>query len=508
MVLRELAAKLTLHADPTGFNKAEAMIGQVKAALVGVGVTLTAGAVYHGLKHLVDETAAAAFESSKNAKMIGISREAYDELGFAAKESGVHVETLQTGLRYLNIASARAGQGGRELGKAFRALGVSPAGKPVDKLLMDIAAGYERLGKSDPRRVLFAREMFGRGGIEMLRLLDKGKEGLAEMREEAHKLGLVFTDEDVEAATDFKKATLTLHSTLESLKRAIAIPLMRELAKGKRELTEWLKANREIIRERVIQFVKILVQTFQAFLSVLNGAIEALVAVGKGIAAVAAHSAVLKGVFIALGVAGALALAPALSGIALLMIALEDIWGWVTGKRKHTIMGELFGDFDKLWGKINPEDNTLVAAAKIMAQSISQAKKDLEWIVAAFGVGPKAKELSAIVSRNSTGMNLLNGAGATSGWLTSGAAALLPGQMGADAAGRRDAYLRQMGLYFGREFLDERGQAAVGILPGGGGVTIGEINVHSTSADPVAVANEVTRQLRVELGAAHAAVAR
>lgn len=401
MVLREMFAKLGLQVDPTGFTRAEAMLGSVKTTLVGLGVTLTAGAVYHGLKQLVDNTANAAFEASKNAKMIGISREAYDELGFAARESGVHVETLQTGLRYLNVAAARAAQGGREFSRAFRTLGVSPAGKPVDKLLMDIAAAYERLPKSDPRRVLFARELFGRGGIDMLRLLDKGKAGLAEMREEAHKLGLVFSDEDVEAATNFRQASLALHSTLESLKRAIAIPLMRELAKGKRELTEWLKANRELIRERVIGFVKLLMQTLQALLSVLHGASEALIAVAKGIAAVAKESGVLKGVFIALGLAGAMALAPMLTMIGALLLVLEDVWGWVTGKRKKTVMGRMFGSFDEF------KKSGLGGLAHDMADAFHEAYDWLVKIADKLGVGAKKDESSGFLAavRRMTGFS-------------------------------------------------------------------------------------------------------
>jgi len=78
---------------------------------------------------------------------------------------------------------------------------------------------------SGTERAAMARELFSRGGAEMLGFLSMGSAGLAKMTEEAEKLGLVITSKDVEAMREHQAAVRLLKEELE----ALAVTVGREV---------------------------------------------------------------------------------------------------------------------------------------------------------------------------------------------------------------------------------------------------------------------------------------
>lgn len=388
MIVRELAARLGLQVDNSTFQKGNALIGGLKTTLIGLGATLTAGAVYHGLKSLVEHTADAAREAGKAAQRVGITREAYEELAFAAEHSGVSAEGMEQSLKFLNRAIYEGGKHSGEVGAIFRRLGVNigHGTRSAGEVLGDLAARFQAM-PDGPQKTASAIRLFGRAGTEMIPMLNKGREGIAELRKEAHELGLVFSQEDVEAAWDFKRASLALHATLESLRRSVAVPLMRHFAEGQRRLVEWLRANREIIRERVVWFVEKLVGALESLSRVIASLIDANVAFYKWLGQLAEKSMALKVAFGILGAGIALALKPGVTVVLALLGAVEEVWGWLTGSRK-TLLEDWLGPFKGIEDlfTIKAGDSDLMQAFRLMAFTVKETLDNLEKVARFMGI--------------------------------------------------------------------------------------------------------------------------
>jgi len=70
-------------------------------------------------------------------------------------------------------------------------------------------------------RTALARELFSRGGAEMLGFLVKGSEGLAEFTKKAEKLGLILHTKDVDAFKELKRAEEQFKAQHEALDMVI-----------------------------------------------------------------------------------------------------------------------------------------------------------------------------------------------------------------------------------------------------------------------------------------------
>jgi hypothetical protein len=139
-----------------------------------------------------------------SADKIGITAEALQELRFAADETDVPVEALESSLQRLNgtLGAFKTGVGDGKVKEAFEALGIKPQDlKGINNAndLLPILA--DRLGRvSDTAaQVQLARKL---GGEDILPILRLQADGLDLVRRRAHELGLVLSNETVKALSD------------------------------------------------------------------------------------------------------------------------------------------------------------------------------------------------------------------------------------------------------------------------------------------------------------------
>jgi hypothetical protein len=352
VIIQELLVKLGFQVDGPSFSKADSALAGLKRSLAKLGVTLAAGAIVKSLKDLVEGTAASALEADRAAQRVGVSRVAYEELAHAAEESGVSVGSMEFGLRILNRGLYESSTGSKASAKEFADLGVKTkdgTGKlrGADDVLMDIAEHFKAMPDGS-RKSALAMDLFGRSGTNLIPMLNKGRDGLAEFRKEAHEMGLVFSDEDVAAAKEFRVATSELHDRLEGIRRRIALALLPQLIRMKTEFAAWIKLNRELITQRVVAFASGLAKAFEMLVNMT----EPLRKLGEAIMYMAQESEAFRVIAIGLGaVLFAMFNAPYAAAL-LLMGVIEEIWGWITGKR-YTVLERMFGSYKDL-KKDNP----------------------------------------------------------------------------------------------------------------------------------------------------------
>jgi hypothetical protein len=171
----------------SNFNRAFAGLS-VAGALAGV-VALGKRAIETG-----DELGKAAIKA-------GVSGRAISELAFAARMSDVDLGSLSTSLRFMQKNLSEAGTGAQAPITALAALGLRVEelqGLKADEQFEILADRIAAL-QNPADRARAATELFGRAGAELLPLFEQGAEGIRKAREEAQRLGLSFSDEQLGA---------------------------------------------------------------------------------------------------------------------------------------------------------------------------------------------------------------------------------------------------------------------------------------------------------------------
>jgi plasmid maintenance system antidote protein VapI len=189
----------------------------------------------------------------KTSKMLGISTEELQHLQYAADLSDVSAETLTHSLGKLQIqlGGGIAGKGGPAIA-ALQKLGVhtkDAAGKTRDMqdILQDAAEGIKKI--DDPtKRAAAAVQLFGKSGREMLPMLSKGREGIADLIKEADELGIVMGRDFVENSAKALEQSKKLDWSWRALKGTVAQELYPGFKKFVDIVTKVVKGFMDIVK--------------------------------------------------------------------------------------------------------------------------------------------------------------------------------------------------------------------------------------------------------------------
>lgn len=211
----------------------------------------------------------------------GQSTTALQEWEFVSKMAGASGEAMTHAWTHMARTLGEVKDGSVEAARAFGQLGVRVRDghgqlRTQQELFDEVA---DKLAKMKPgwERNAAVMKIFGRGGTEILPVIAKGAKGIEELKQEAHDLGLVMSEEDVEAAGEFAKGMERIHAVGESLRRDLAMPLIEALNPMLESLTEWLKNNRELIKLKITEWA----QKLAHFVEVLGKMIQIAVKAGS-----------------------------------------------------------------------------------------------------------------------------------------------------------------------------------------------------------------------------------
>lgn len=187
------------------------------AAKWGAAIVAGAAVAAAAVVKVASSTAATADRIDKMSQKIGISRQAFQELDFICSQSGTSVETLQMGIKTLTNQMQAAADGTESASQIFKKLGISiydNNGKLKDQEAMMWEAMEALQGmKNQTEKAAIANDLFGRSGTELMPLLNGATGSIEAMKEQAHELGLVLSDELVDNGVE-------LTDSLDQTKRA------------------------------------------------------------------------------------------------------------------------------------------------------------------------------------------------------------------------------------------------------------------------------------------------
>ena len=187
------------------------------AAKFGTAVvtgTMAAGAALTGV---ASSAASNADEIDKMSAKIGMSKQAYQEWSYVLGQNGMDVNSLQMGMKTLVAQMDGAASGTEKSVEMFEKLGLSIYDsegkmKNQEEMFKEVTMALASM-ENGTEKAAIANGLLGRSGSEMMPMLNNGAEGIVDLTNRAHELGLIMGDEAVNAG-------VVLGDTLDDVKQS------------------------------------------------------------------------------------------------------------------------------------------------------------------------------------------------------------------------------------------------------------------------------------------------
>jgi hypothetical protein len=234
----------------------------LKIGLIAAGGALVAFGV------ILTRTADKMDALAKQSKRLDFDIEALQEWGFVAEQSGISTEEFSKGLDTFAkaIGEAKLGQGTLTtmLKRNDRAFLDQIKNTKDSAEAFDLYIAKMQAIEDPTERVAFGALAFGRAGKKMANIATLDADAIANLRKEMRENGVV-TMEQAANAEAFNDALNSAKMTIQGLIFEALGPLLPELKKGLRGFREWVVANKEMIRTKIVKFMKDLVQGAKDF---------------------------------------------------------------------------------------------------------------------------------------------------------------------------------------------------------------------------------------------------
>jgi hypothetical protein len=158
----------------------------------------------------------------------------------AGSTVGVSLDDMVTGMRKFGQAITGFGKGAAAQ-SVLREVGVSS--KDTTEALLETADAFQKMDDG-PRKASDAIALFGKSGLQLIPLLNKGRDGIAEWSAALDKLGPVIGKDAVKANQDYKKSIEELSLSWDKVKVDVEQSVVPALSKA----TSWIANNFQAIK--------------------------------------------------------------------------------------------------------------------------------------------------------------------------------------------------------------------------------------------------------------------
>lgn len=247
-------AKQNSSAMQRSFAKLKGGVGKLTKSLFSLkgGIIALAGPAVIGL--LIKKSLAAADKIAKMSDAAGISTDMMQELSHAANIAGIETSALQGAMTKFTkgIGEAKVGTGVmvtilRKLDEEL--LNSVVASKNAEEAFDLIMRSAAKMTDATKRAALMAAAFGRTAGTQMALLIKDGVESLDDLRQEAHRLGIVIDEDLLRGAEAANDAMTRLGSSIKSQVTAAVLtlaPAIEDLAnkllEGVPKLLEWLES--------------------------------------------------------------------------------------------------------------------------------------------------------------------------------------------------------------------------------------------------------------------------
>lgn len=196
-----------------------------------------------GLKKLNDsvkESASIGDEVDKMSQKLGMSRKGYQEWSYVLSQSGVEINSLQTGMKTLTNQIDDAKHGSEKSLNIFKELSISLDdlnSMSREEIFASVINGMQSMEDTTSRAAL-ANDLFGKSGQNLIPLFNETSKSTEELKNKANELGMVMSDQAVDASVEYTDAMDTLETTSSKLKSQLVAGVLPAITDIITEVTE------------------------------------------------------------------------------------------------------------------------------------------------------------------------------------------------------------------------------------------------------------------------------
>lgn len=235
----------------------DAFDGMRRAAQLTAGVTLAVGAGGVALVKFAKSGADAADKVGDLAGRYRVSSQLIQVAGALVEESGGDMESAAKAIGKLTQSMNEAINGGEEQAAAFAGVGLSIADlrklRP-EEVLARMADAFKGSNKDLAKQAVLLKLM-GKDGTVAMEALNQGGQAWRDKLQEMLDDGRIFSAQQLQNADAFDKAWQRAVGAFEGVKNLLGLDLAQALLPVIDATREWLKANREIIRDKFAEFL-------------------------------------------------------------------------------------------------------------------------------------------------------------------------------------------------------------------------------------------------------------
>lgn len=347
-VLRDIFVRIGVKTDDAALKKFDKSVDRAKAGLFDMakGAAILGGSFW-AAKKFTDSIAEIGDAAEETASKVGVTVAELQTLQKLGELSGIAADNTALSLKFLARTAYEAATGAKEAGEMFAAIGVSvtdASGKLKSnyEITGEVADRFQKM-ENGAKKTRIALGLFGRSGHDMIPMLNQGAEGIAAMRQELSDMGILLSDEDAKAMSQFRDDSQKMEWAMKGVAITIGkilMPMMRDLflwirAKMKPAM-EWLQKNTGLVKVAFKALAVAIAAMGIGFM--IAGIVKLAMAVGGLAAALGA-----------MGTAGLIAFGKMIAipliigaGIAALVLMAQDLWLTLTNPEAMTVFREFW----------------------------------------------------------------------------------------------------------------------------------------------------------------------
>lgn len=208
-----------INVSKGGAAAAGVLAGGFAAAAAGaVALTLTAGKEAEAIDHLSQRT--------------GINTQVLQSWSVVMAQNNFQAESLTSGMRTLSKQITEARDPSTKAAAAFEAMGIAATDLGSTESVIRAVADRFKAMPDGPDKARMAIELFGKTGLELIPVLNRGSKALDESSDAAKRFGLVLSHDQMDALTAADDAYDKLGKSLDGLKTRLALVFAGPVTQG------------------------------------------------------------------------------------------------------------------------------------------------------------------------------------------------------------------------------------------------------------------------------------
>lgn len=317
---------------------------------LGKGFAIAGAAVSASLGLMTKSFISTTARIDDTSKALQLSAKSFQNLSYAASQTGSDITTLSMGIKTLSRVVSRANDGNAEYQRALQEIGLSYK----DLLKLSPEKQFEKVGQalnnisSPTRKVALSMELFGKSGAALIETASN----MSQLSEEAKRLGIIIDDDIIEAGDTLSDRFATINQQISSLNANIGASLapillsltstisnviagVIEFTKNHKKLVSVITISISTLGGLALAFgsiltaITVLTPALGVFGVTLSAAIWPITAIAAAITGVISIFIYWKDIIYGLQIAFNFALKAMLSGIEIFAESAAKYLGWI-----------------------------------------------------------------------------------------------------------------------------------------------------------------------------------